>query len=179
MSKNEIDLKINRIIEKLALQPHPEGGFYKETFRSNINITVDKERYWKSEKSAGTSIYYLLRKNEFSAWHRIKSDKVWNYHSGSSVTLHMINSETGLYNQAVIDDVAADETVEPQFMVKANTWFAASVNDKASFSLVGRTVFPGFDFTDFELADAALIDTYPKLTHIIIKYLSTSLELLN
>ncbi len=173
-AQNNIDLKINRIITKLGLQPHPEGGFYKETFRSNMNVTVDKEIYGIDKRSAGTSIYYLLRGNEFSAWHRFKSDEVWNYHGGSSLTLHMINGETGTYSQAIIGDATA-ETAEPQFTIKENTWFAASVNDKESFSLVGCAVFPGFDFSDFELADPTLMEVYPELAHIIIKYMPVSL----
>ena len=166
-TSNEIDLKINRIITKLDLKPHPEGGFYKETFRANMHVFVDKEIYGTNIRSAGTSIYYLLRSNEFSAWHRFKSDEVWNYHGGSSLTLHMINSETGIYSQAIIGD-ATDETTEPQFTIKANTWFAASVNDTHSFSLVGCTVFPGFDFSDFEFGDREqLILQFPKLEELI------------
>ena len=160
-ASNEINLKKNRIIAKLDLKPHPEGGFYKETFRANANVIVDESIYGTNKRTAGTSIYYLLRSNEFSAWHRLKSDEVWNYHGGSSLTLHMINSETGTYSQAIIGDVA-DETADPQFTIKANTWFAASFNDKQSFSLVGCTVFPGFDFSDFELADSSLIAAYPE-----------------
>lgn len=126
-------------IKHLQLEPHPEGGYYKRIYQAQDDVTCGERK-----RLAYTSIYYLLAGEDYSAWHRIKSDEIWHFYQGSPIIIYMM--ENG--------EVKAQTLGEDQFQfcVPGNTWFAAEVKDKTSFSLVGCTVAPGFDFEDFELA---------------------------
>jgi len=160
-------MQIQQIIDKLGLQPHPEGGYYKETYRSEGKI--DKQSLgndFKGDRNYCTSIYFLLTSNNFSAFHRIKQDEIWNFYSGSALYVHVINRQGEYTRHQVGMNLDASEV--PQLVVPANCWFASSVKDLDSYSLVGCTVAPGFDFEDFELATRAdLIKQYPQLKIII------------
>lgn len=143
-----------KIAEKLNLLPHPEGGFYKETYRSSGIISEENlGSGFDGSRNYSTCIYFLLTSEAFSAFHRIKQDEFWHYYKGSPIRLHII-SENGIYNQIIIgNDLEQNEI--PQYVVKANDWFAAEVINENSYSLLGCTVSPGFDFRDFELAERA------------------------
>ena len=130
-------------INKLAMQPHPEGGFYKETFRSGAAVNAG----W-GERNALTSIFYLLEGSNFSAFHRIKSDELWYHHHGGTLLIHEINQDGGLQAHRLSAD-------NPFAAIAPGSWFASEVEDKESFVLVSCAVAPGFDFSDFELADKA------------------------
>jgi predicted cupin superfamily sugar epimerase len=127
------------IIARLDLKPHPEGGYYRETFR---DPAVDTDG-----RSRATAIYFLLSRGERSHWHRIDAVEVWHYYAGDALTLH-ISDKDGTRSIALGPDISSREA--PQAIVPAHAWQAAeSVGD---WTLVGCTVAPGFDFATFELA---------------------------
>ena len=162
--------KIQKIIEQLGLTPHPEGGYFRETYRSNLMLQEPAlHNNMEGERNCCTSIYFLLTSDSFSAFHRIKQDEIWHFYSGSPVEIHMIGKE-GKYSMISLG-FDFDEEILPQFTVEANTWFAAIIVEPNSYALVGCTVSPGFDFRDFEMANrAALISTYPEHRDIITRY---------
>ena len=149
-------------IEKLDLQRHPEGGFYKEVYRSNEVIDEESlpERF-RGTRCLSTSIYFLLKGDEFSAFHRIKSDEVWHFHAGTGLTLYIIEKSGDLSVLKLGSDFEKNEQF--QITIPKESWFAAKVVSKKSFTLVGCTVAPGFDFSDFELGDKTeLCSKYPQ-----------------
>jgi predicted cupin superfamily sugar epimerase len=150
--------EISNIIQKLSLQPHPEGGFYKETYRSN-DTCLDGSR------NLQTAIYFLLTSDNVSHFHRIKSDEIWYFHAGSPLVVHTLTDE-GHTQHLVGNDLLAGQT--PQLLVQKNTIFGSSVLEKDSYSLVSCSVAPGFDFADFELfTKADLMKDYPDYEGII------------
>ena len=127
------------IIAQLALQPHPEGGHYRETFRD--------PRQDAGGRSASTAIYFLLARGERSHWHRIDAVEIWHYYAGSALSLQMADN-SGQRGVRLGPDLAAGEV--PQAIVPAQAWQAAA--STGDWTLVGCTVAPGFDFAKFELA---------------------------
>ena len=161
--------EIEKIIDNLNLLPHPEGGFYRETYRSDGLIDGHHlSNDFSGERNYCTAIYFLLTSSTFSAFHRINQDEIWHFYKGSPIKLHIISAE-GKYSNAIIgNNFEKDEL--PQYVVKAKDWFAAEVVNDNSYSLVGCTVSPGFNFKDFELpARARLISEYPQYHDIITK----------
>ena len=162
-----MDSKI--IIEKLKLLPHPEGGYFKEIYRSNeiIKNSGLPERF-EGDRNFGTSIYYLLEKEQFSTFHKLKSDETWHFYYGASLLLHIID-ENGNYKKIILrNDLTNNEVF--QYTVLRNCWFAAEVSDKKSFSLIGATVAPGFNFSDFEMGKREeLISQFPEHKEIITR----------
>ncbi|HEY5125686.1 MAG TPA: cupin domain-containing protein [Bradyrhizobium sp.] len=128
------------IIAQLALQPHPEGGYYRETFRD--------PRLDANGRSLSTAIYFLLARNERSHWHRIDAVEVWHYYAGSALALQ-IAGDGGRCSVRLGPDLAAGEV--PQAIVPAQAWQAAE--STGDWTLVGCSVAPGFDFAAFELAE--------------------------
>lgn len=157
----------NDIIEHLKLIPHPEGGFYKETFRSEGSISKSElGEYYSGARSYSTAIYFLLTSDSFSAFHRINQDEFWHHYDGAAINVHVIDPEGNYSCTRVGKDMKNGEV--PQFVVKGGCWFASEVSDNSPFSLVGCTVSPGFDFDDFELAEReSLIEAYPIHAEII------------
>ena len=153
--------RLEDIIEHLKLQPHPEGGFFRETYRSEEVISEDSlnDKY-KGTRNCSTCIYFLLTSDNFSAFHRINQDEVWHFYDGAPILLHVI-SESGAYTKHHIGiDILNGEV--PQYIVKGGNWFAAEVLEPDAFCLIGCTVAPGFSFDDFELADQKnLISQFP------------------
>jgi len=152
------------LIRLLQLKPHPEGGFYKETYRSNLSIvTADG-----NNRSVSTAIYYLLENEDKSHLHRIRSDERWFFHQGAPLEIILIEN-----NQ--VTTILMGNNIEqgevPQAGIPANTWFAAKIKNDIGYSLVSCTVAPGFDFSDFELAKRQmLIEEYPHLKSTIEKF---------
>lgn len=157
-------------ISKLELTPHPEGGFFKEVYRSTENILqVGLPARYNSERTFGTSIYFLLRGNDFSSFHKLKSDETWHFYDGCSITIYMIDEE-GNFSSTVLGK-SFEENVLLQFTIPRNNWFAAKPNDDKSFSLVGCSVYPGFDFQDFELANREeLLKVFPQHNLLITNF---------
>lgn len=159
--------KIQDYISHLGLIPHPEGGYYKETYRSEGDINSDSlPENIEGKRSYCTGIYFLLTSENFSSFHRIKQDEMWHFYSGSTLLVHVISPE-GEYSLLKIGtNLGEGET--PQAVVKANSWFGACLQNPDSFALVGCTVSPGFDFQDFELAEySSLSKEFPKHSTII------------
>ena len=127
------------IIARLQLQPHPEGGHYRETFRD--------QRCDAQGRAFSTAIYFLLARGERSHWHRIDAVEVWHYYAGSALILQ-IADDSGRRRIKLGADLAAGEV--PQAIVPAHAWQAAE--STGDWTLVGCTVAPGFDFATFELA---------------------------
>lgn len=158
------------IIEKLKLEPHPEGGYFRETYR--CDESVDEQHLpsrYKSKRSFSTSIYYMLAGENISHFHKLKSDEVWHFYKGSPVIIHCLNEKNG-YTQIKIG-LNFSKNILPQFVIEKGTWFAAEVEDKNSFSLIGCTVAPGFDYDDFELAIRdKLIQKFPQHEELITRF---------
>jgi predicted cupin superfamily sugar epimerase len=156
------------LIDEYQLLPHPEGGWYKETYRSKATIiSSDLSPEQSGDRSFSTAIYFLLEQGNFSAFHRIKSDECWHFYAGETLVIHMIN-ESGVLTTVRLGSDSRNGEVY-QFVVPANTWFASIPSTTAIFSFVGCTVSPGFDFIDFELAKASnLIDQFPQHRDLII-----------
>lgn len=144
--------RIQELVEQLELTEHPEGGFYKETYRSEGTIQQNQlGSDFSGDRNYSTGIYFLLTSGNFSAFHRIKQDEMWHFYEGDPLIIHMID-EKGSYSSQVIGLDLSNKQV-PQFVVPKNIWFASEVVTGGIYSLVGCTVSPGFDFGDFELAN--------------------------
>lgn len=159
--------RIQEIIEVLDLKPHPEGGYFKETYRSKGEINkASLHSGYEGERNYSTCIYFLLTSDMFSAFHKIKQDEIWHFYEGSPIWLHTI-SETGKHTEFIIGrDFSNGQS--PQLVVPGNHWFAANLVNENDYSLVGCTVSPGFDFKDFELpTQKELIAKFPKHQQLI------------
>lgn len=144
-------LNPDEAIQRLGLRPHPEGGFYGETFRSPLRLTLPDGRI----RSASTAIHYLLTVGSWSTWHRVRADEVWHHYDGGPLALYRLGMPT----------VRLDADT-PQAAVPAGVWQAAEPVSGAV--LVGCTVAPGFEFEDFELGTAqALVREYPAEAELI------------
>lgn len=150
------------IIQKLQLKPHPEGGYFKETYRSLGEIDIESlGSEYNGKRNYSTCIYFLLTSDNFSSFHKVNQDEIWHFYDGSSIRLHVI-SEDGNYSEYKIGRDFSNGEV-PQLVVPGGHWFAAEVSDNDSYSLVGCTVAPGFDFADFKLPSREkLVSIYPQ-----------------
>lgn len=159
--------RIDKIIADLKLEPHPEGGYFRETYRSKEIIAQDSLGVsYIGEHNFSTCIYFLLKSDAFSAFHRIHQDEIWHFYDGSPIRLHII-SPIGDYSFVLIGRDFEQGQV-PQFVVPGGCWFSANVINEDDYSLVGCTVSPGFDFGDFELAKRAdLVRMFPMHGKII------------
>lgn len=158
-------------IEKLGLIEHPEGGYYRQTYCAKEVITrATLPNQLKRDRPVGTAIYYLLRGDQFSAFHRILSDEIWHFYKGSALTIYVIDESGHLRVVKLGDDLERGEQF--QTVIEAGCWFAALVIHPYpyTFALVGCTTAPGFDFTDFELGERnALVSKYPQHRELIEK----------
>lgn len=138
-------------VEKYAMQPHPEGGYYKETYRSaEIIPKVFLPKRFNGERNYSTAIYFLLEKGNFSAFHKINSDECWHFYSGEALWIYVIHLNGKLETIKLGNDVLKGEQF--QAVVPAECWFASEPAPGSEYSFAGCTVAPGFDFSDFELA---------------------------
>jgi predicted cupin superfamily sugar epimerase len=129
------------LIRTLQLQPHPEGGFYRETFRSTLRVSPDQ----RPVRSALTTIYFLLAAGGFSAWHRVHSDEVWHWHEGEPLELLLASADFRTVQRRQLGRIGAG--IEPVVTVPAGWWQAA--RPLGTYALCGCTVAPGFEFEDF------------------------------
>lgn len=139
-----------RLIKQLGLEPHPEGGFYRETYRAPLDVDSVVHQ---GRRSAFTSIYFLLAGDQYSAWHRVASDESWFFHSGSGVEIFsLIPSDDATPSALLVQTLAAgaDRFV---LTIPAGRWFAARPLGTDAYALVSCVVAPGFVFEDFELAN--------------------------
>jgi uncharacterized protein len=155
-------------ISSLNLAPHPEGGFFREVYRSKESITQDSlPDYFTGNRSFSTSIYYLLDRSDISRFHRIASDEIWVHIDGSPVVIHCFCQEKGYYTLKC----GKDQGTEPLQVVPQGTWFAAENMDTGIFSLVSCFVSPGFDFHDFKMAKREeLLSLFPEHQPVITRF---------
>lgn len=160
-------MTIETLVKELDLFPHPEGGFYKETYRSESKIPESCLSHdFKGDRNFATGIYFLIEKDNFSALHKIKSDETWHFYYGDALEVIEISEQGILTITNIGANILKGETF--QHTVKANTWFGSRVSGNGLFSFVGCTVYPGFDFNDFELANREeLIKLFPNHQNII------------
>jgi predicted cupin superfamily sugar epimerase len=158
-----------KLISHYSLLPHPEGGWYKETYRSaNTILQNSLPSNFNDGRVFSTAIYFLLEQGNFSAFHKIKSDECWHFYSGQTLLVYVINEEGKLDIIKLGSDIENGEVY--QYVVPANCWFASIPASHAEFCFVGCTVSPGFDFNDFELAKANdLINEFPTVSEEIKK----------
>jgi uncharacterized protein len=137
-------------IERLQLSRHPEGGWFRETYRSEeVLARAALPSRFGGDRSFSTAIYFLLEGEDFSALHRIHQDEIFHFYEGSGLTLHLIDPAGSYAAVKLGRDLAAGEL--PQATMTAGSLFGATVNDRGSYALVGCTVAPGFDFADFAM----------------------------
>lgn len=158
---------VEQLISAYQLQPHPEGGYYKETYRSHEVIPgAALPSRFGSERAFATAIYFLLEQGNFSAFHKIKSDECWHFYTGQTLLVHILQPNGQLETVRLGSNIQAGETF--QYVVPANCWFASEPAEGSAFSFTGCTVAPGFDFSDFELASwRELAAIYPEHSAII------------
>lgn len=145
-------------IDRLGLEPHPEGGYFRETYRSARPVAADG---LDGPRPAMTAIYFLLTADNCSNLHRLTSAEGWHFHDGDPVTIHVIDPDGSYRTHRVGLDLGAGQ--EPTAVVPAGCWFGATVDEPGRYALVSCTVAPGFDFDDFELAERhSLTRQYPQ-----------------
>ncbi len=161
--------KAKYYIDKLKLLQHPEGGYYREIYRSGEFIDVEglPKRYG-NKRVFSTSIYFLLDGRQVSKFHKLKSDEVWHFYDGSSIKIYIIDKNKNLNEIILGRDLSKGDIF--QFTITKNNWFAAELIEKNSFALIGCSVSPGFDFEDFELADRnMLLKNFPQFENVITR----------
>ena len=153
-------------IDHLSLEPHPEGGHFKEIYRSPVAVSDGVLPGYDGPRDLGTSIYFLLRDEEFSALHRIKQDELWHFYAGSSLTVHIIDAAGDYAPISMGPDPEAGQCL--QALVPGGSLFGASVEGNDGYALVGCTCVPGFDFADFEMPPREeLLGRYPRHRELI------------
>ena len=159
-------------IDKLKLEPHPEGGFYRLTYTASTLVTLPE---FAGARPASTAIYFLLAtqhrdaNRHFSAFHRLKSDELWHFYAGGPLIVHVIDT-SGVHSSLLVGD-DPERGEQFQAIVEAGCWFASEPLLPGSFSLVGCTVSPGFNFADFELAKREeLAATFPQHASLIAQF---------
>lgn len=162
--------KVEDVIAKLGLLVHPEGGFFRETYRSGGQIPASAlPSVFQGARTYSTSILYLLPEGRKSGLHRIKQDEVWHYHLGGPLRLFMISPQGETEEIILGPDIMAGQHL--QFTVPAGYWFGAKPRPGAGYCLVGCTVAPGFEFADFEMAsEAELKKAFPALYGVISEF---------
>ncbi len=159
-----VKLNIEEVITQLGLKPHPEGGYYAETFRSLESVTLSGGR----QRSASTAIYFLLPEGAFSALHRVAADECWHHYGGAPLELVMISPKGSLERVTLGPDLKAGQG--PQYVVPSGWWQAARPLDGGS-ALAGCTVAPGFDFADFEMSSRpVLLELFPIHAAVILEF---------
>jgi uncharacterized protein len=154
-------------IEHLQLEHHVEGGSFREVYRSPLKIaTTNLPQGFNGARNFSTSIYFLLEKGQFSAFHKIASDELWHFYAGDALSIYEIDHAGEMIIHRLGNDPLKNEHF--QCVIKAGNWFASRVDNGGDYALVGCTVSPGFDFDDFELANADTLSArYPRHEQLI------------
>lgn len=156
-------------IAALALRPHPEGGAYRETWRSDERLSGESlPGRFGGARSLGTAIVYLLRAHERSRFHRLRADELWHLYDGGPLDLHVLVDGRHERRRLGLDPAAGEQ---PQVLIPHGTWFAAEPASGAPFALAGCTVSPGFEFEDWELGRRdELLAAFPGARDVIEKF---------
>lgn len=157
-------------IDKLELTEHPEGGYFAPAFRASEQI--DRKGLparFGGDRKMVSSIYYLLKKGQFSVFHRLKSIEIWNFFEGDPLSIYVLDRQGGLIEKRLGRDIAAGESL--QVAIEPGNWFAAEHRGPGDFSLVACVVAPGFEWEDMELgARAELLAKYAQHREVIEKF---------
>jgi predicted cupin superfamily sugar epimerase len=137
--------RIEILKQELNLEPHPEGGYYREMVRSNQQVQQGERT-----RSAGTAIYFLVPEGQLTSWHNVASDEVWHYYEGDPLVLEWLDA-AGSFHRSILGPT--EEGQRPQHLIPAGCWQRAYCT--GSFTLCGCTVSPGFEFEDFTMLDPA------------------------
>ena len=157
-------------IEKLQLQKHPEGGWFREIYRSReVILQKGLPEYFTGKRNVSTSIYYLLESKDISTFHRIKSDEIWHFYTGTSA-VEIITVQNKRIKKYHLGN-NYEQAQQFQVIVPKNIWFAAHLLNFGGYALVGCTVSPGFHFEDFEIADKKILLEFPDLENDIKAFL--------
>jgi predicted cupin superfamily sugar epimerase len=153
-------------IRALALTPHPEGGWFRETYRSvELLPAAALPPRFGAPRPVFTSILYMLAAGECSRFHRLKADELWWHHAGGELWLHLL--EPGAARRITVGPGT------PQALVPHGTWFAAEPAPGCAAALVGCGVAPGFEYEDFELAERRrLLMDYPEQRDLVLRFTS-------
>lgn len=152
-----MDPEALRLIGALGLRPHPEGGYFTESYRSGARVASGA-----GDRSALTSIYFMLTADSFSAFHRLTSDEIWHHYAGAIVAIDTIDTDRR-YQQLVIGN-----GVRWQAAFSAGVWFAAHVVEPGGYALIGCDVAPGFEYGDFEIGSRTeLLRAFPEHAALI------------
>jgi predicted cupin superfamily sugar epimerase len=154
-------------IQHLKMNRHVEGGWYSEVYRSSLLLPAAQiSPAFTGDRSASTHIYFLLEKENFSAFHRIRSDEIWHFYSGHPIIVYEIEPSGEITEHLLGNDPSAAQSL--CCVIKANNWFASKVVTGGEYGLAGCTVAPGFDFADFELAEKEKLQKeFPQHTELI------------
>jgi uncharacterized protein len=138
------DSRATRLIVSLGLVPHPEGGYFGEVYRSSARVQPDDER---PDRSALTTIYFLLTRGDVSRWHRVASDEVWHFYEGDPLELFVVDAAFSSVERHLLGPLDGESA--PVHVVPANAWQAARTT--GAYTLAGCTVAPGFEYADFSM----------------------------
>lgn len=158
---------VDQLVTQFQLEPHPEGGFFRETYRASEKIPHGSlPKRFKGDRSHSTAIYFLIPKDKFSSLHRIQADEAWHFYLGGPMTVVQISPDGKVEKIVLGQDILKGQKV--QHVVPAGYWFGAYPNPGTDYSLVGCTVAPGFDFADFEMGNRAdLLKQFPQAKDVI------------
>jgi predicted cupin superfamily sugar epimerase len=154
-------------IESLGLRPHPEGGYFRETYRAKQVISRDcLPAEFGGERVVSTAIYYLLEGSDFSALHRVRQDEILHHYDGAALIIHAIEPAGKYFTSRLGKNLALGDV--PQITVPGGHLFGMKVSDQGAYTLLGATVAPGFDFVDFDMPGRAeLIRQFPEHRSVI------------
>lgn len=159
MPNSSDNIAAEKVIEKLGLEPHPEGGYFREVYRAISHVDCSEILPKKSkikERAVSTAIYYLITPYNFSSLHRIPTDEIFHFYAGSPVEMVNIDSNGKVEKILLGNDIMAGQI--PQFVVKAGNWQGVKLCQPKNFALMGCTVAPAFEFEDLEISDSSILE---------------------
>ncbi len=163
-------MSANKWVELLQLQEHPEGGYYREMYRSKNSISeTDLPEGFRGDHCLGSAIYYLLKDNQFLTFHRVRQDEIWHFYSGNPMLIYTLHAEGAVVRKLGIHPEKGEL---PMMVIPGGTVFAAEVENRRGYALIGCTVSPGFEFSDYEkLHRDELLEQFPH-SRVVIENLS-------
>lgn len=167
MKQQAMNATVAAIVKRFRLQPHPEGGYFREVYRSPLELSHPGiPESAGNTRRAGSLIYFLLGPKDFSAFHRVRwTDEIWHLYAGGPIELHVITADGTYDRRSIHSDLARGE---PTTVIPAGCWQAARLGVSAEWAFGGCTVAPGFEFADFEMPPrAALLEQFPEHREVI------------
>lgn len=163
-NQNKTFPSVEEIIEKYDLEPHVEGGYFKEDFKSEIILPNEVTK--KGKRSLITSCYYLIPQGERSIFHKLTSDEIWNFHVGGPVDVYEINDKGNLTITTLGPDIHLGQSIK--HFVKKGTWFGVLPHPGTDYAFFTAIVAPGFEFDDWEKGDPKFLKNLcPEASKII------------